>query len=61
MKELTIGALARAASLGVETIRFYERRGLLRRLPMRDLACRKIAEIEPKITALAVMKVALAS
>lgn len=33
MKELTIGALARATGVGVETIRFYERRGLLRRPP----------------------------
>jgi MerR family mercuric resistance operon transcriptional regulator len=31
MKELTIGALAKAAGVNVETIRFYERRGLLRR------------------------------
>lgn len=27
--EMTIGALARAAGVGVETIRFYQRRGLL--------------------------------
>jgi MerR family mercuric resistance operon transcriptional regulator len=32
-KELTIGALAKAAGVNVETIRFYERRGLLRRPP----------------------------
>lgn len=31
MKGLTIGALARAAGVKVETIRFYERKGLLRR------------------------------
>ncbi len=30
---LTIGALAQAAGIGVETIRFYERRGLLRDPP----------------------------
>ena len=30
---LTIGALAEAAGIGVETIRFYERRGLLRDPP----------------------------
>jgi MerR family copper efflux transcriptional regulator len=30
MKSLTIGALARAAGVKVETIRYYERRGLLR-------------------------------
>ena len=29
MGELTIGQLARSAGVGVETIRFYERRGLL--------------------------------
>ncbi len=30
---LTIGALARAAGVGVETVRFYERRGLLAQPP----------------------------
>jgi MerR family mercuric resistance operon transcriptional regulator len=29
MKPLTIGELARRAAVGVETVRFYERRGLL--------------------------------
>lgn len=33
MKPLTIGDVARRAGLGVETIRFYERRGLVRRPP----------------------------
>jgi Hg(II)-responsive transcriptional regulator len=33
MKDLTIGALARAAGVNVETIRFYERRGLLSKPP----------------------------
>ena len=33
MKPLTIGALARRAGIGVETIRFYERRGLVPRPP----------------------------
>lgn len=33
MKELTIGRLARAAGVNVETIRFYERKGLLSRPP----------------------------
>jgi MerR family mercuric resistance operon transcriptional regulator len=32
---LTIGTLARRASVGVETIRFYERRGLVPRRPAR--------------------------
>ena len=31
MTSLTIGALARQAGVGVETVRFYERRGLVRR------------------------------
>jgi len=31
MEALTIGALARRAGVGVETVRFYERRGLVRR------------------------------
>lgn len=29
MKEMTIGKLAKASGIGVETIRFYERKGLL--------------------------------
>jgi MerR family mercuric resistance operon transcriptional regulator len=35
-KPLTIGALAKAASVGVETIRFYQRKGLLN-LPAKPL------------------------
>ena len=31
MNPFTIGALARAAGVGVETVRFYERKGLLKR------------------------------
>src|SRR5713226_9108299 len=31
MGSLTIGALAKRAGVGVETVRFYERRGLVRR------------------------------
>jgi MerR family mercuric resistance operon transcriptional regulator len=33
MKDLTIGAAARQAGVGVETIRFYERRGLIEQPP----------------------------
>ena len=33
MKDLTIGAAARQAGVGVETIRFYERRGLIAQPP----------------------------
>ncbi len=109
MKELTIGTLAKTAGVNVETIRFYERKGLLlkppkpeegyRRYPlqavqqvhfikgaqrlgfslkeisellslglegavscteMRELANRKIEEIDQKIIALEIMKTTLA-
>lgn len=33
MQDMTIGALARAAGIGVETIRFYQRRGLIEQPP----------------------------
>lgn len=33
MKDMAIGALAREAGVGVETIRFYQRRGLLEEPP----------------------------
>jgi MerR family mercuric resistance operon transcriptional regulator len=33
MKDVTIGAAARQAGIGVETIRFYERRGLIEQPP----------------------------
>jgi MerR family mercuric resistance operon transcriptional regulator len=33
MNTLTIGGLARAACVGVETVRYYQRRGLLREPP----------------------------
>ncbi|MGH6705905.1 MAG: MerR family transcriptional regulator [Sphingomicrobium sp.] len=33
MADLTIGTLARAAGVGVETVRFYQRRGLLAEPP----------------------------
>jgi MerR family copper efflux transcriptional regulator len=36
MRDLTIGETARQAGVGVETIRFYERRGLIER-PLRPL------------------------
>lgn len=38
---LTIGALAGAAGVGVETIRFYQRRGLLREPPRAPGAIRR--------------------
>lgn len=33
MRSMTIGSLAKRAGVGVETVRFYERRGLLRKPP----------------------------
>lgn len=33
MEHLTIGRLARAAGVGIETVRFYQRRGLIARPP----------------------------
>ncbi len=33
MRPMTIGKLARAAAVGVETVRFYERRGLIQQPP----------------------------
>lgn len=33
---MTIGKLAKAAGVGVETIRFYERKGILRKPPKRE-------------------------
>jgi MerR family mercuric resistance operon transcriptional regulator len=41
MEGLTIGALARAAGVNVETIRFYERQGLLRKPPKPEEGYRK--------------------
>lgn len=43
MADLTIGTLARAAGVGVETVRFYQRRGLLS-VPPRAGAIRRYAE-----------------
>lgn len=41
MSELTIGQLARQAGVGVETVRFYERRGLLEEPPRRPSGYRQ--------------------
>lgn len=40
-QSLTIGALARSAGVGIETIRFYQRKGLLRRPEKRYGAIRR--------------------
>src|SRR3989304_5163695 len=63
----TIGGIARGAGTGVETIRFYERQGLLALRvtagkscgDVRQRARQKITEIDHKIASLARMKRAL--
>ncbi len=44
MAALTIGAVARRAGVGVETVRFYQRRGLVRRPPRPDIGFRTYSE-----------------
>lgn len=44
MESLTIGKVARLARVGVETIRFYERRGLLEEPPRRPSGYRQYPE-----------------
>ena len=44
MKALTIGQAARSAGVGVETVRFYERQGLLQEPPRRDSGYRQYPE-----------------
>jgi len=44
MKPLTIGKVARLAGVGVETIRFYEREGLIERPPRRASGYRQYPE-----------------
>jgi MerR family mercuric resistance operon transcriptional regulator len=41
MKSLTIGQLAKATQVGVETVRYYERRGLLPEPPRRESGYRQ--------------------
>lgn len=41
MEQLTIGRLAKLAGIGVETIRFYERKGLVNRPPRKDFGYRQ--------------------
>lgn len=43
---MTIGKLAKAAGVGVETIRFYERRGIIRKPLKRDSGFRSYAPDE---------------
>ena len=44
MKAYTIGKLAKAANIGVETIRYYERRGLITQPPKQKLGYRQYPE-----------------
>ncbi len=44
MKSLTIGMVARRAGVGVETVRFYEREGLLERPARRESGYRQYGE-----------------
>ena len=44
MEQLTIGKAARRAGVGVETIRFYERRGLIPQPPKRESGYRQYTQ-----------------
>ena len=44
MKRYTIGKLAKAANIGVETIRYYERRGLIIQPPKQEFGYRQYPE-----------------
>jgi hypothetical protein len=44
METLSIGQVARRAGVGVETVRFYEREGLLEELPRRASGYRQYSE-----------------
>ncbi len=41
MESLSIGQVARRAGVGVETVRFYERQGLLEKLPRKESGYRQ--------------------
>ena len=47
MKQFTIGKLAVAAGVGVETVRFYERKGLIKRPSVKE-GFRKYSEEDAK-------------
>jgi len=44
MNSLTIGKVARLAEIGVETVRFYEREGLINKPPRREAGYRQYPE-----------------
>ncbi len=54
MRNLTIGQLARMAQVNVETIRYYERRGLMPEPPRRDSGYRQYAD--PDVTRIKFIK-----
>ncbi|MBI3926891.1 MAG: MerR family DNA-binding protein [Armatimonadetes bacterium] len=45
---MTIGEVARAAGVGVETVRFYEREGLVPRAPRTESGYRRFPEDTPR-------------
>jgi MerR family mercuric resistance operon transcriptional regulator len=47
--KLTIGHIARAAGVNVETVRYYQRRGLVSLPPKRARAVEKLALIQSKL------------
>lgn len=48
MKSLTIGNLAKASGVGIETVRFYERKGLLPKPARRDSGYREYRDDDAK-------------
>lgn len=44
MKHLTIGKLAKKAEVNVETVRYYEKRGLIAKPPRRDAGYRQYSQ-----------------
>ena len=44
MSDLTIGQIARRAGVGIETIRFYERKGLIEEPPRKESGYRQYNE-----------------
>ena len=44
MKPMTIGQVAKQTAVGIETIRFYERQGLIEEPPRRDSGYRQYSE-----------------
>jgi MerR family mercuric resistance operon transcriptional regulator len=53
MRQMTIGAVAKACGVGVETVRYYQRRGLLAETPnchgARTLAAQKLEIVKARL------------